>query len=124
MARSIMEVAFLSAEKVEFDNVKLVKLFVGDEPDGKRDLGISILSMNVSEEALDEVWAACEGLDVLEPIRVTTEIERGSKNAGKFIVLHVEPVKAAATQAAKPTQPATHQTAKPSGTQPEPAKAN
>ena len=122
MARSIMEVAFLSAEKVEFDNVKLVKLFVGDEPDGKRDLGISILSMNVSEEALDEVWAACEGLDVLEPIRVTTEIERGSKNAGKFIVLHVEPVKAAAVQAPKPS-PA-QQPAKPSGTQPEPAKAN
>lgn len=121
MARSIMEVAFLSAEKVEFDNVKLVKLFVGDEPDGKRDLGISILSMNVAEEALDEVWAACEGLDVLEPIRVTTEIERGSKNTGKFIVLHVEPVKAAATQAAKPNP---QQPAKPAGIQPEPAKAN
>jgi hypothetical protein len=88
-----MEVAFISAEKVEFDNVKLVKLF------------------------------ACEGLDVLEPIRVTTEIERGSKNAGKFIVLHVEPVKAASAPAPKPTQP-TPQTAKPSGTQPEPAKAN
>lgn len=122
MARSIMEVAFLSAEKVEFDNVKLVKLFVGDEPDGKRDLGISILSMNVSEEALDEVWAACEGLDVLELIRVTTEIERGSKNTGKFIVLHVEPVKAAATQAAKPNP---QQPGKPApGVQPEPAKAN
>ncbi|WP_312538059.1 hypothetical protein [Stutzerimonas nitrititolerans] len=124
MARSIMEVAFLSAEKVEFDNVKLVKLFVGDEPDGKRDLGISILSMNVAEEALDEVWAACEGLDVLEPIRVTTEIERGSKNTGKFIVLHVEPVKAATAQAPKPTQQSAQQPAKPSGTQPEPAKAN
>ncbi|WP_395763878.1 hypothetical protein [Stutzerimonas balearica] len=123
MARSIMEVAFISAEKVEFDNVKLVKLFVGDEPDGKRDLGISILSMSVAEESLDEVWAACEGLDVLEPIRVTTEIERGSKNAGKFIVLHVEPVKAASAPAPKPTQP-TPPTAKPSGTQPEPAKAN
>ncbi|MBK3749282.1 hypothetical protein [Stutzerimonas balearica] len=122
MARSIMEVAFISAEKVEFDNVKLVKLFVGDEPDGKRDLGISILSMSVAEESLDEVWAACEGLDVLEPIRVTTEIERGSKNAGKFIVLHVEPVKAANAPATKPTQPTP--TAKPSGTQPEPAKAN
>jgi len=70
------------------------------------------------------VWAACEGLDVLEPIRVTTEIERGSKNTGKFIVLHVEPVKAATAQAHKPTQQSAQQPAKPAGTQPEPAKAN
>lgn len=122
MARSIMEVAFLSAEKVEFDNVKLVKLFVGDEPDGKRDLGISILSMNVFEESLDEVWSACESLDVLEPIRVTTEVERGSKNAGKLIVLHVEPVKAGSALAARPLQQPTPN-AKPAGTQ-DPAKAN
>ena len=123
MARTNMELAFISAERVQFDNVKLVKLFFGDEPDGEKDLGVSLMSMQVTEDALDEVWAACQGFDVLETIRVTAEIERGSKNAGKFIVLHVEPVKAAAVQAPKPTQQPTP-TAKPAGTQPEPAKAN
>jgi hypothetical protein len=122
MARTTMELAFISAERVKFDNVDLVKLYLGDEPDGEKDLGVSLLSMQVSESALDEVWAACKGLDVLETVRVTVEIDRGSKNAGKFIVLHVEPVKAA--QAAKPAAPQTaQQQAKPTGAQPEPAKA-
>lgn len=59
MARTTMELAFISAERVQFDNVKLVKLFFGDEPDGEKDLGVSLMSMQVTEEALDEVWAAC-----------------------------------------------------------------
>lgn len=99
MARTTMELAFISAERVKFDNVDLVKLYLGDEPDGEKDLGVSLLSMQVSEEVREEVWSACKGLDVLEPVRVTAEIERGSKNAGKFIVLHVESAKASA----KPT---------------------
>lgn len=106
MARSVIEAAFISAEKVQFDDVKLVKLFVGDEPDGTRDLGVSLLSMSVSPDVLDEVWAACQGLDVLEPIRVTADIDRGSKNAGKFIVLHVEPAKAKASEPARAAAPA------------------
>ena len=122
MARTTMELAFISAERVQFDNVKLVKLFFGDEPDGEKDLGVSLMSMQVTEDALDEVWAACQGFDVLETIRVTAEIERGSKNAGKFIVLHVESAKPA--QAGKPAAPqATQQQAKPTGTQPDAAKA-
>jgi len=124
MARTTMELAFISAERVKFDNVDLIKLYLGDEPDGEKDLGISLLSMQVAEEVRDEVWSACKGIDVLETVRVTVEIERGSKNAGKFIVLHVESAKA--TQATKPTaQPAAQQQqAKPTtGTQPEPGKA-
>jgi len=105
MARSIMEVAFISAERVQFDNVKLLKLFVGDEPDGERDLGTSLLSMQVAEEALEEVWAACKNLELSQAIRVTAEIERGSKNAGKFIALHVEPAHAP-KPANKPTEQA------------------
>ena len=120
MARTTMELAFISAERVKFDNVDLVKLYLGDEPDGEKDLGVSLLSLPVSAEVRDEVWSACKGLDVLESVRVTVEIERGSKNAGKFIVLHVEPAKA--SQAAKPTAQAAQQP-KPTGTQPEPAKA-
>ncbi|MFN3767479.1 MAG: hypothetical protein ACK4TD_03850 [Ectopseudomonas guguanensis] len=122
MARTTMELAFISAERVQFDNVKLVKLFFGDEPDGEKDLGVSLMSMNVAEDVLDEVWEACKGFDVLETVRVTAEIERGSKNAGKFILLHVESAKPA--QAAKPAAPqATQQQAKPTGTQPDAAKA-
>jgi hypothetical protein len=117
-----MELAFISAERVKFDNVDLVKLYLGDEPDGEKDLGVSLLSMQVAEGSLDEVWAACKGLDVLETVRVTVEIDRGSKNAGKFIVLHVESAKPA--QAAKPAAPqATQQQPKPTGTQPDAAKA-
>ena len=122
MARTTMELAFISAERVKFDNVDLVKLYLGDEPDGEKDVGISLLSMQVSEDVREEVWNACKGLDVLETARVTVEIERGSKNAGKFIVLHVESAKPA--QASKPAAPqATQQQAKPTGAQPEPAKA-
>ncbi|ARS50380.1 hypothetical protein PSMEN_19025 [Ectopseudomonas mendocina] len=128
MARTTMELAFISAERVQFDNVKLVKLFFGDEPDGEKDLGVSLMSMNVAEDVLDEVWEACKGFDVLETVRVTAEIERGSKNAGKFIVLHVESAKAArgtgsADTATEARKLAAQQQAKPTGTQPEPAKA-
>ncbi|MGK8438378.1 hypothetical protein ACRS3X_13725 [Ectopseudomonas hydrolytica] len=122
MARTTMELAFISAERVKFDNVDLVKLYLGDEPDGEKDVGISLLSMQVSEDVREEVWNACKGLDVLETARVTVEIERGSKNAGKFIVLHVESAKSA--QAGKPAAPqGTQQQPKPTGTQPDPAKA-
>ena len=122
MARTTMELAFISAERVKFDNVDLVKLYLGDEPDGEKDVGISLLSMQVSEDVRDEVWNACKGLDLLETARVTVEIERGSKNAGKFIVLHVESAKPA--QAAKPTAPqGTQQQPKPTGAQPDAAKA-
>ena len=58
---------------------------------------------------------------MLETIRVTAEIERGSKNAGKFIVLHVESAKPA--QAAKPAAPqGAQQQPKPTGAQPDAAK--
>ena len=128
MARTTMELAFISAERVKFDNVDLVKLYLGDEPDGEKDVGISLLSMQVSEDVREEVWNACKGLDVLETARVTVEIERGSKNAGKFIVLHVESAKAsrgtgAADTATEARKLAAQQQAKPTGTQPDAAKA-
>ncbi|SFP15315.1 hypothetical protein SAMN05216601_1062 [Ectopseudomonas composti] len=128
MARTTMELAFISAERVKFDNVDLVKLYLGDEPDGEKDLGVSLLSMQVAEGSLDEVWAACKGLDVLETVCVTVEIDRGSKNAGKFIVLHVESAKAArgtgaADTASEARKLAAQQQAKPTGTQPDAAKA-
>ncbi|MFG0585467.1 hypothetical protein ACF8C1_19805 [Pseudomonas sp. zjy_9] len=122
MARTTMELAFISAERVKFDNVDLIKLYFGDEPDGEKDLGVSLLSMQVSEEVREEVWSACKGFDVLESVRVTAEIERGSKNAGKFIVLHVESAKPAQASKSAPQQSAQQQP-KPTGTQPDAAKA-
>ncbi|MFV9684512.1 hypothetical protein ACNFD4_17730 [Pseudomonas sp. NY15367] len=126
MARTTMELAFISAERVQFDNVKLVKLFFGDEPDGEKDLGVSLMSMNVAEDVLDEVWEACKGFDVLETVRVTAEIERGSKNAGKFILLHVEsakPARGAADPSSEARKLAAQQQGKPTGSQPDAAKA-
>ena len=120
MARTTMELAFISAERVKFDNVDLVKVYLGDEPDGEKDVGISLLSMQVSEDVRDEVWNSCKGLDVLEPVRVTVEIERGSKNAGKFIVLHVESAKTAPRAAAP--QP-NGQQGKPAAQAADPAKS-
>jgi len=125
MARTTMELAFISAERVKFDNVDLVKLYLGDEPDGEKDLGVSLLSMQVAEGSLDEVWASCKGLDVLEPVRVTVEIDRGSKNAGKFIVLHVEsakPARGAVAPSSETRKLAAQQQPKPTGTQPDTPK--
>lgn len=123
MARTTTQLAFISAERVKFDNVDLVKLYLGDEPDGEKDLGISLLSMQVADDVREEVWNACKGLHVLETVNVTMEIERGSKNAGKFIVLHIEPAKPARTAGADPRKQADPQQPKPAGSQPEQPKA-
>lgn len=93
MARSTMEVAFLSVQKTEFDDVKIVKLFYGDEPDGKTEHGLSIIGMGVSDDAADEVFSSCAGLTPLETIRITFDVARGGKNLGKNLALHVESVK-------------------------------
>lgn len=117
MARTTFDSAIVSIEKVQFNDVHLLKLFVGDEPDGERDGVSSLLSMRVHEDVLDEVWNVCKGLSLGDPIRVTAEIDRGKDNAGKFIVLHVEPITAA--QASKPATPAGQQQVKPA----DPAKS-
>ena len=93
MARSTMEVAFLSVQKTEFDDVKIVKLFYGDEPDGKTEHGLSIIGMGVSDEVADEVFSSCAGLEPLEAVRITFDVARGGKNLGKNLALHIEPVK-------------------------------
>ena len=50
MARSTMEVAFLGTQKLAFSQngseVKIVKVFYGDEPDGQTENGLSIVSMD------------------------------------------------------------------------------
>lgn len=126
MARSTMEVAFLGTQKLAFSQngseVKIVKVFYGDEPDGQTENGLSIVSMDVPLEVADEVFASGANFEPLETVRIHFEIARAGKQKGNNLCLHLESVKPA-PQATKPTQQPTP-TAKPAGTQPDPAKAN
>ena len=98
MARSTMEVAFLSAQKLEFTgsngHVKQVKVFYGDEPDGETENGLSIVSMDVPAEVADEIFAAGANIAPLEQIRISFEVARAGKQKGNNLCLHIEPVKA------------------------------
>ena len=92
MARSTMEVAFLGIQKTEFDDVKIVKLFYGDEPDGKTEHGLSVIGMGVADDSADEVFAAGAHLEPLQLVRITFDVARGGKNLGKNLALHIEAV--------------------------------
>ena len=97
MARSTMEVAFLSTQKLAFSNnggeVKIVKVFYGDEPDGKTEHGLSIIGMAVADDYADEVFAAGANFEPLEMVRITFEVDRGGQNKGKNLALHIESAK-------------------------------
>jgi hypothetical protein len=71
MARSTMEVAFLGTQKLAFSQngteVKIVKVFYGDEPDGQTENGLSIVSMDVPLEVADEVFASGANFDRWKP---------------------------------------------------------
>lgn len=98
MARSTMEVAFLGTQKVAFSNnggeVKIVKVFYGDEPNGITENGLSIVSMDVPPEVADEVFATGANIAPLETVRISFEIARAGKQKGNNLCLHIEPVKA------------------------------
>ena len=123
MARSTMEVAFLGTQKRAFSQngseVKIVKVFYGDEPDGETENGLSIVSMDVPLEVADEVFASGANFAPLEKVRITFEIARAGKQKGNNLCLHLESTTPAA-QTAKPSQPQVQAPNK----QPEPAKAN
>ncbi|WP_373387580.1 hypothetical protein [Pseudomonas alcaligenes] len=111
MARSTMEVAFLGTQKTEMEGAKYVKVFYGDEPDGKTEHGLSIIGMAVADDHADEVFAAGAHFEPLEMVRITFEVDRGGQNKGKNLALHIESVKPR-EQAQRPTQQP-NQTAKP-----------
>ncbi|WP_313452653.1 hypothetical protein [Stutzerimonas nitrititolerans] len=128
MARSTMEVAFLATQKVAFNqngnDVKIVKVFYGDEADGETENGLSIVSMDVPLEVADEVFASGANFQPLELVRITFEVARAGKQKGNNLCVHIESAKPSA-QASKPAAPQGQQTAKPApGAQPEPGKAN
>lgn len=121
MARSTMEVAFLGTQKLAFSQngseVKIVKVFYGDEPDGQTENGLSIVSMDVPLEVADEVFASGAGFAPLELVRITFEVARAGKQKGNNLCLQIEAVDTKpATRAATPqTQ------AQPQGQQAKPA---
>lgn len=100
MARSTMEVAFLGTQKTEMEGNKYVKVFYGDEPDGKTEHGLSIIGMAVADDTADEVFAAGARFGVLEKVRVTFDVARGGQNKGKNLCLHVEAIKSGADKPA------------------------
>ena len=102
MARSTMEVAFLGTQKLAFsqngNDVKIVKVFYGDEPDGETENGLSIVSMDVPLEVADEVFAAGANFDPLEKVRITFEVARAGKQKGNNLAVHLEAVDQKQTQ--------------------------
>lgn len=128
MARSTMEVAFLGTQKVAFNqngtDVKIVKVFYGDEPDGVTENGLSIVGMDVPADVADEVFASGAQFSPLETVRITFEVARAGKQKGNNLCVHLESVKPASSQASKPApQQSVQQQPKPTGTQPDAAKA-
>jgi len=123
-----MEVAFLGTQKVAFNqngnDVKIVKVFYGDEADGETENGLSIVSMDVPLEVADEVFASGANFQPLELVRITFEVARAGKQKGNNLCVHIESAKPSA-QASKPATPQGQQASKPApGAQPEPGKAN
>jgi hypothetical protein len=121
MARSTMEVAFLGTQMTQVEDTKYAKVFYGDEPDGKTEHGLSIIGMAIAEDAADEVFAAGAQFAPLELVRITFDVARGGQNKGKNLALHIEAVNP--KPQTKPAPQAGQQQAKPTGAQPEPAKA-
>jgi hypothetical protein len=115
MARSTMEVAFLGTQKLAFSQngteVKIVKVFYGDEPDGETENGLSIVSMDVPLEVADEVFASGANFAPLENVRITFEVARAGKQKGNNLCMHIEAVdtkptaRASTPQAHNPAQP-------------------
>jgi len=102
-----MEVAFLGTQKTEMEGAKYVKVFYGDEPDGKTEHGLSIIGMAVADDVADEVFAAGAQFAPLEMVRVTFDVARGGQNKGKNLCLHVEPIKGRTEKPAAPASPNT-----------------
>jgi hypothetical protein len=87
-----MEVAFLGTQKTEMEGAKYVKIFYGDEPDGKTEHGLSIIGMAAADEVADEVFFAGSHFEPLELVRITFDVARGGQNKGKNLALHIEAV--------------------------------
>lgn len=114
MARSVMEVAFLGTQRFDGENgQKYIKVFYGDEPDGKTEHGLSIIGMAADDDTAEEIFAAGSQFEPLQLVRITFDVARGGQNKGKNLALHIEAVNQSrpapapqpnAAQAPKPDQ--------------------
>ena len=103
MARSTMEVAFLGTQRFDGEGgVKYIKVFYGDEPDGKTEHGLSIIGMSAADEVADEIFASGAQFEPLQLVRISFEIARGGQNKGKNLALHIEAVKPRTAPAQQP----------------------
>lgn len=121
MARTTMEVAFLGTQRFEGEAGKYIKVFYGDEPDGKTEHGLAIIGMSAADETADEIFAAGAQFAPLELVRITFDVARGGQNKGKNLALHIEAVSPKPQN--KPAPQAPQQHPKPAGTAPEAGKA-
>lgn len=118
MARSTMEVAFLGTQRFDGENgQKYIKVFYGDEPDGKTEHGLSIIGMAADDDVADEIFHAGSKFEPLQLVRITFDVARGGQNKGKNLALHMEAVAASGTRTA--TAPVA-----PNTKSPDSAKAN
>ncbi len=72
--------------------MKYIKVFYGDEPDGKTEHGLSIIGMAADDDAAEEIFAAGAHFDPLQKVRITFDVARGGQNKGKNLALHLEAV--------------------------------
>ncbi len=122
MARSTMEVAFLGTQRFDGENgQKYIKVFYGDEPDGKTEHGLSIIGMAAEDDAAEEIFAAGTRFEPLQLVRITFDVARGGQNKGKNLALHIEAVDKPTARAAAP-QANAQQQAKPAAQAADPAK--
>lgn len=91
MARSVMEVAFLGTQRFDGENgQKYIKIWYGEEADGKTEHGLAVIQMAAADEVAEEVFAAGKNFEPLEAVRITFDIARGGQNKGKNLALHIE----------------------------------
>ena len=124
MARSTMEVAFLGTQRFDGENgQKYIKVFYGDEPDGKTEHGLSIIGMSAEEDAAEEIFVAGTQFEPLQLVRITFDVARGGQNKGKNLALHIEAVGPKPMARAAAPQPNAQQQAKPAAQAADPAKS-
>jgi len=98
-----MEWALLCTQGFDGENgQKYIKVFDGDEPDGKTEHGLSIIGMAAEDYAAEAIFAAGTRFEPLQLVRITFDVARGGQNKGKNLALHIEAVATKATRAAAP----------------------
>lgn len=105
MARFVMEARIISVQRTKIEDKIYAKVFVAEEPDGQTEQIASIMTMELSGQVADEVFAAAANLRMGQLVKLDIETERGGKQSTKNVVLHIAPIQQTAS-ANKPAEPA------------------